>query len=134
MKYITTLLLIMSFVGIGIFGFAIFDHGISDSGSGCFTSPVDGTPCPTNIVAMTLQHVSALQMLTTSTMLSVSDWLSLLAFITLILVSIFLFYKNILYPKLKFLHQRLQDLKFNFSHSRQKIVSWLSLFENSPAF
>lgn len=134
MKHLITLVLIISFVGIAIFGFAVFSHGMSDSSSGCVTSPIDGTPCPTNIVAMTLQHISALQILTTSVTPSISNWLSLLAFIFLISVSIILFYKNLLFPKLEFSRERLRDLTSNFSYSKQKIISWLSLFENSPAF
>ncbi|MBI2482529.1 MAG: hypothetical protein HYV76_03160 [Candidatus Vogelbacteria bacterium] len=134
MKSILTLILIVSFAGIAVFGFTIFSHSMSESTSGCVTSPIDGTPCPTNIVAMTLQHVSALQTLTTSVTSSISSWILLLAFILLVSFSISIFYKNLLFPKLELLHQRLRDLVFNSFYSKQKITSWLSLFENSPAF
>ena len=134
MKYLITLILIVSFVGIAIFGFAVFDHGMSSSDNNCVSSPIDGTVCPTNIVAMTLQHISALQTLTMSATPQISNLLFLLAFISLIFISIILFYKNLLYPKLELSHQRLQDLASDFSYSKQKIISWLSLFENSPAF
>lgn len=134
MKYLITSILVISFVGIAIFGFAIFSHGMSDSSSGCVTSPIDGTPCPTNIVAMTLQHVSALQTLTTSLTPSISGFILLLAFMLLVSFAISIFYKNLLFPKLELLHQRLRDLVFNSFFSKQKIISWLSLFENSPAF
>ena len=133
MKYLATFLLIMSFVGIGIFGSTLFDHAMMDgSDSGCVASALDGTACPTSIMAMTLHHVSALQALTT-TLPSSSNWLLLLASLLLISVSIFIFYKNLLLPKLEFLPQRLRDLTLQSLHSKQKIVSWLSLFELSPA-
>jgi len=133
MKSILTLILIISFVGIVVFGFTLFSHGMSESTSGCITSPIDGTPCPTNIVAMTLQHISALQTLTTSVMPSFSSWILLLAFILLVSFSISTFYKSLFYPKLEFSHQRLRDLASNSFYSKQKITSWLSLFELSPA-
>lgn len=123
----------MSFVGIGIFGSTLFDHAMMDgSDSGCVASALDGTACPTSIMAMTLHHVSALQALTT-TLPSSSNWLLLLASLLLISVSIFIFYKNLLLPKLEFLPQRLRDLTLHSLYSKQRITSWLSLFELSPA-
>ena len=133
MKYLETLLLIVSFVGIGIFGFALFDHAMMDgSNSGCVASAIDGTECPTNIMAMASHHVSAIQTLTT-TLPASSNWLLLLASLLLVSVSIFLFYKDLLLPKSELLPQRLRDLSLSSLRSRQKIVSWLSLFELSPA-
>jgi len=126
-------LLIVSFVGIGIFGFALFDHAMMDgSNSGCVASAIDGTECPTNIMAMASHHVSAIQTLTT-TLPASSNWLLLLASLLLVSVSIFLFYKDLLLPKSELLPQRLRDLSLSSLRSRQKIVSWLSLFELSPA-
>ena len=133
MKYLATLLLITSFVGVGIFGFALFDHAMMDgSNGGCVASAIDGTECPTNIVAMVSHHVSAIQTLTT-TLPASSNWLLLLASLLLVSVSIFLFYKDLLLPKSELLPQRLRDLSLSSLRSRQKIVSWLSLFELSPA-
>ena len=134
MKYLATLLLIMSFVGIGVFGFALFDHAMMDgSNSDCVASSLDGTECPTSIMAMTLHHVSALQALTTTVVPPIGNWLLLLASLLLVSVSIFLFYKNLLLPKLEFLPQRLRDLTLHSLYSKQRITSWLSLFELSPA-
>ncbi len=133
MKFLATSLLIMSFVGIGIFGSALFDHAMMDgSNSGCVASAIDGTACPTSIMGMTLHHISALQTLTT-TLPSSSNWLLLLASLLLVSVSIFLFYKNLLLTKPELLPQRLRDLTLDSLHSQQKITSWLSLFELSPA-
>ena len=133
MKYLATLLLIVSFVGIGIFGFALFDHAMMDgSNSGCVASAIDGTECPTNIMAMASHHVSAIQTLTT-TLPASSNWLLLLASLLLVSVSIFLFYKDLLFPKLESLPQRLRELTLHSLYSRKRIISWLSLFELSPA-
>lgn len=134
MKYLASLLLILSFVGIAIFGFSIFDHRMMDgSNTGCVASAIDGTACPTNIIDMTLHHVSVLQTLTTTVVSPISDWLLLLVSLFLISVSIFIFYKNSLLPNPELLPQRLRDLTLSSFHSQQKITSWLSLFELSPS-
>lgn len=133
MKYLATFLLMMSFAGIGVFGFALFDHAMMDgSNSGCVASAIDGTECPTNIVAMTSHHVSAIQTLTTALPAS-SNLLLLLASLLLVSVSIFLFYKDFLLPKLESLPQRLRDLTLHSLYSKQRIISWLALFELSPS-
>lgn len=133
MKYLATLLLIMSFAGIGVFGFTLVDHVMMDkSNSDCVASAIDGTECPTNIMAMTSHHVSAIQTLTT-TLPASSNWLLLLTSLLLVSVSVFLFYKDLLLPKLESLPQRLRDLTLHSLYSKQKIVSWLSLFELSPS-
>lgn len=133
MKYLATLLLIVSFAGIGVFGFMLVDHAMMDgSNSGCVASAIDGTECPTNIMAMTSHHVSAIQTLTT-TLPASSNWLLLLASLLLVSASIFLFYKDLLLPKLESLPQRLRDLTLHSLYSKQRITSWLSLFELSPA-
>lgn len=133
MKYLATLLLIVSFAGIGVFGFTLVDHVMMEgSNSGCVASAIDGTECPTNLMAMTSHHVSAIQTLTT-TLPANSNWLLLLASLLLVSVAIFLFYKNLLLPKLESLPQRLRDLALHSLYSKQKIVSWLSLFELSPS-
>lgn len=134
MKYLATLLLIMSFAGIGIFGFALVDHVMMDgSNSDCVASAIDGTECPTNIMAMTSHHVSAIQTLTTTTVPPIGSWLLLLASLLLVSVSIFLFHKDLLLPKLAPLPQRLRDLTLHSLYSKQKTISWLSLFELSPS-
>lgn len=132
MKYLATLLLIMSFAGIGIFGFALVGHNMQSPNNDCVASAIDGTVCPTNIMAMTSHHISAIQTLTT-TLPASSNWLLLIASLLLVSVSLFLFYKNLLLPKLEFLPQRLRDLTLHSLYSRQKVTSWLSLFELSPA-
>jgi hypothetical protein len=134
MKYLTSLLLIMSFVGIGVLGSSLFDHSMIDGSSGgCIASAIDGVDCPTSIMDMTLHHVSALQTLTTTVVPPVSSWLLLLASLLLVGVSILLFYKNLLLPQLKLLPQRLRELTLDSLYNQQKITSWLSLFELSPA-
>ncbi len=134
MKYLASLFLIISILGVAVFGLTMFDHGMhGQTNNNCLGSAIDGTECPTSLVAMTLHHISALQTLTTTTVPSNYTVLLLLATLILVSVSIFLFYKNLLLPKLVHLPQRLQELSIHSHYSRQRIVSWLSLFELSPS-
>src|SRR3989338_1521197 len=133
MKYLLTTVLMVSFVGMGILGFAVFDHDMNSSQDTCVGFSIDKVVCPKSIVGMTLHHISVLQILSTTTVPSGSNWLLLLASLFLVSVLIFLFYKDLLLPKLEFLPQRLRDLTLSSLYSRQRITSWLSLFELSPS-
>jgi|SRR3989344_5277244 len=136
MKYLAALLLIVSFAGTGIFGLTLLDHGMMGASSGdCVASSIDGTVCPTSIVGMTLHHISALQTLM-ATIVPASNWLLLLASLLLLIAALLLlsFCRNVLHEKLEPLRERLRDFAFAALYSRQKVTSWLSLFENSPAF
>lgn len=132
MKRILPLLLIISFLGIAAFGASFFDMSMGHSG-GCVASAVDGTVCPTDIVGFATHHVSALQTLMGTAVPPDSGLVLLLASLLLVSVGVFLFFKNSLLPKPNFLPQRLRELSFNHLRSQQKIISWLSLFELSPA-
>jgi len=133
MKYLATLLLIMSFAGIGIFGFTLVDHDMQSPNNDCVASAIDKTACPTSIMSMALHHISAVQSLMTTTVPPIGSLLLLLASLLLVSVSIFLFYKDLLLPKLESLPQRLRELTLHSLYSRQRITSWLSLFELSPS-
>ncbi len=131
MKRFLPILIILSFIGIAAFGASFFDMGMGHSG-GCVATAIDGRACPTDIMGIAVHHVSALQTLLTAVPPS-SGWILLLASLILASVGIFLLYKDLLLPKLELLPQRLRDLSFNHLRSQQKIISWLSLFELSPA-
>ena len=132
MKHFLPLLLIISFIGIGVFSFAFSDMGISHQ-RGCIASAINGAECPTNIAGFLTHHILALRTLTTTTAPSTLNWFLLLAFLLLIPVSIFLFRKNPPFPKPEFLRERLRDLALHSFYSRKKTISWLSLLELSPA-
>lgn len=133
MKYLASLFLIVSIVGVAAFGLTMFDHGMHGQNNNCVGSAIDGRDCPTNLVAMTLHHISALQTLTTTTVPSNYTVLLLLASLILAAASIFLLFKKLLLPRLVYLPQRIQELSLHSHYSRQRIVSWLSLFELSPS-
>ena len=133
MKRLIPLLLIISFLGIAIWGSMLFDMGPNHTG-GCIAYAVDGTACPTNTAGFATHHITALQTFARALAPLVPNWLVLLMSLFLVSVFLFIFYKTLLYPKPALLLQRLRNLALKSSYSQTKIISWLSLFEISPAF
>lgn len=134
MKYFASLLFIMGFVGVAVFGSALFNMAL-DHADDCIASSIDGVTCPINITDFATHHISALQAFTRAVAPSDSHWLVLLAPLLLVSVSLFLFHKDLLHPICQpaNLLRRLRDLSLRYSSGRQKIISWLSLLELSPA-
>ena len=134
LKYLTILLLILNFAGVGIFGFVFVDHNMQNPNHNCVASAIDGIVCPTGIATMALHHISAVRSLVTASVLPVENLLLLFIYAVLIVSTpIFLFYKDFLLPKLKLLLQRSWDTALYFLCGKQGIVSRLSLFERSPS-
>ena len=123
-RYIAIFILI-SFVGLAAFSVVAFDHKMNGSMENCLNSQVDGTPCPTNLVASIIHHTAAFQALF-NTLIP-----SLILF--LISVSVVFLDKNLASPKLKLLYQKLKNFKLIKYKARQKFISWLSLLEYSPS-
>src|SRR3989338_2869631 len=131
MKSFAALVLIVSFVGIGIFGFALLDHAMMHgSNSSCVASTIDRTACPASIIDMTLHHIFAFQRLMTTVLPLTSSMLLLLTSLFslgLALLSLFLFSP----PRLAVSRYR-QRYSF-FAPQEQQRIHWLELLENSPA-
>jgi len=132
MKYLVFSLLIMSFIGIGIFGSALFGMEFNHSGE-CLTVTVNGMACPTTITAFVTHHISALQSFTRTVVPPLSQLLFLLTSLLLASVSIFFVSKDLCCLKLGFSRERLRVLSLHSFYSWKKIISWLSLFELSPS-
>ena len=98
-RYIAIFILI-SFVGLAAFSVVAFDHKIMVQWKIALI-PVDGTPCPTNLVASIIHHTAAFQALF-NTLIP-----SLILF--LISVSVVFLDKNLASPKL-LLYQKLKIL------------------------
>lgn len=130
MKYLATLLLIMSFAGIGIFGFSLFDHTMmNSSNSNCVASTIGGTECPTSIMSMTLHHISAIQTLTTALPSSSSLFLLL---VSLLFIGLAFFFPHRFNPPQLALY-RYRSRDFFSPPQERKYLRWLALHENSPA-
>lgn len=126
MKYIAALILI-SFIGLAALSVVAFDHKMNGSMSmdNCLDSQVGGTPCPTSLVASLIHHTSTFQTL----------FNTLIPSLVLVFVSILIIFwsKDFIDSRLKFLYQKLKNFKSIVYRARQKFISWLSLFENSPS-
>lgn len=134
MKYVATLIFI-SFFGLAVFSIPALNHRMDSSMDSCIGSQVDNTPCPTNLVAAATHHISAYQAIFNSFIPSTNSSVAFLALLLFALAFIFWSAKDLLCSnsQLKFLHQRLKDFELVVHKSRQKFISWLSLFELSPA-
>lgn len=133
MKQLAASVLIVSFVGIVIFGFALFTMGMNHRDAGCVAAAINGTVCPTNVVDFARHHISALQSLTTTVVPPMAEWLSLLASLLLVPVFLFLCHEDVRQQMPELSVRRIRDLTLRSRHSQQKIVSWFSRFELSPA-
>lgn len=133
MKYIA-LLIFISFLGLAVFSIPAFNHRMDNSMDSCIGSKVDNTPCPTNLVAATIHHISVYQALFNTLAPSVFGQLALFLLLVLVLVLLLLTSKNLLNSKLKFLYQKSRDFDLLIYQARQKFVSWFSLLEHSPPF
>jgi len=131
MKRLVSLPLILGFVGVTFFGFVLFDMSPGHMG-GCVASAIDGATCP-NVGSAAAHHISAWQNFMTMVVSSISGLLLLVVSLLLIASSVFLFYRYVLYPKPIFARQRLRDLALDSLYNQRGIISWLSLFELSPA-
>ncbi len=130
-KKLLSLLIIISVLVIGVFGFTMINHGAGHV-AGCIASAVDNTPCPENIVAMLTHHIQAFVSFF-SVIPSIPFIFLLTLFFALFLSAGFLYIKHrdLILSNLVFWRVRL-DPERQLSRPR-KITRWLSLLENSPS-
>ena len=110
-KYFTVLLLV-SLVGIGVFGFTFFNHEMNHANNDCLVKTIAGEACPTNIVEFAMNN---------TLVSSIFSLVFVLVFLFLISFSIFLLSPNWL------------GLKFRTNYFQQKFIRWLALLEYSPS-
>ncbi len=131
MKKLLSLLIIISVLVIGVFGFTSMNHGANHV-TGCIASAVDNTPCPENIAAMSVHHIQAF--ISFFGVVPSVPLILLLALLFAVFLSAGFFYikhrDSILASRL--LWRVRFDPERQLSRSR-KITRWLSLFENSPS-
>ena len=130
-KKITVLFILISFLTIVFFGFVIMAHGPSGNMQGdCPFSALGTSICPQNSIDLVFHHISAYQSFISAPVNFSPSYL----IVWLILVaSAFLGVSLLISPPelLSFFHTFRDPTPYT-SHKR-KILSWLTLFENSPA-
>jgi len=120
--YFASLLLVVSFIGLAVFSFAIFNHGLNHSAGSCLAYTINGAACPTNIIKFVMHHVAVLQIFSRTLISSILVLFFALA-LFLFLVPFFVLW----------LFQNWPFSKLNTSYSQRKFVRWLALLEHSPS-
>jgi len=137
MKYLLTVVLIVSFVSIGTFGFAGMSHGninIENHDSNCIWATSQATDCskqgnPIDYLAL---HFNAFKDFSTAAFGALAT--TLLIFSLFIVGATFsLLTGNLASPKLNLRYHWLKQLDSLRSLSQYRLIRWLSLHENSPA-
>ncbi len=131
MKYLATLLLIISLIGVGVFGLRALNHGMSHGQSDCIASIMTNAPCPINLKSIVTHHFFAIQSFFNIPLTTfVFSVILLIAISMLVLAYLFKF----LFLRSQFITQRYRDYRLRFNLGKYKIISWLALFEHSPSF
>lgn len=130
MRKILSLLIIISVLAIGIFGFTTMNHGASHTVR-CIASAVDNTLCPDNTTVMSVRHIQAFVAFFSVIPSIPFVFLSTLLFVVFLSIR-FLFTKQSNFLVNQVLWQTQYNPEHQLAHP-QKITRWLSLFENSPS-
>ena len=113
MKFFTAIV-ILSFIAIGVFGFAAMGHG-----TGCLARAIQGVDCPANSLASAIYHAQAFLALS----------LAILAGFVLAILVLAPLQHDVIFPLLHLFRFSQSHTPFAISHS---LLRWLSLHEVSP--
>ena len=127
MKTVASSILIFGLLFIAVFGLTWSNHNLGHGNSGCIVAVLDGALCPDNIVNFVSKHFTSIQTFSNAI---------LIYFVSIILLGLMaslLLLPHLLAPPPPILARaKAFDLKYN--PFRQRLLSWLSLFEHSPSF
>lgn len=130
-----TLILLTSFIGLAVFGFATMAHGENHNPNGCIAAASRDVDCSSasGPLAMFNLHTDALKIFSTLTFSSSALQALLALFLSLIL---FLGFKIFSPPPLNLVYAVHGSLGlFNLSPKlKLNFSNWFSLHENSPTF
>ena len=138
MKYLSILLLI-GFVGLAVFGAFGMNHGNGPSHdiamNDCIASTVKGVDCPIEVKSLdfVVFHIDAFKSFSLATLGEDVVSVLLLSFVSLFFIGLAIF-SSFLLRRLQLVFYRCRFLD-SFSHFQEKeFIGWLALHENSPAF
>jgi hypothetical protein len=133
MKNLATLLLLVGFAGMAVFGLFVMDFAMGHDGGGCVASRLNGNDnlCPMNLMQMAFHHVSAFQAFSLSTS-AFSFTLGLIFLLSFLSLSL-LFIKILSFRPPIFLGRLQRGIPEPSLFQQQKIIRWLALFEHSPS-
>ncbi|PJE58537.1 MAG: hypothetical protein COU81_00140 [Candidatus Portnoybacteria bacterium CG10_big_fil_rev_8_21_14_0_10_36_7] len=130
MKYFLSLLLIISFIALSIFGSLIIGHNMGHPVSSCLVAVSDGGSCPVGVINFILHHNLILKIF--SKILVSSNFMVLVILLSLFSIFVLFWQKILFHSDFKFLLSKSHSLISDHYFSRKKIISWLALFEQSP--
>lgn len=112
-KYSLSLLLLVSILAMGVFGFTFLNHEMNHANDDCLVNTINGEACPTKIVEFAMNN---------TLVSSIFNLFFALIFLLLLPFSILL------------LSQGWRDLKLKTNYCRRSFIRWLALLEHSPSF
>lgn len=137
MKSLFTTIVLVSFIGIAVFGVFGMSHGQAhDMGpNNCIAATAKGMDCPKEAepIDFAVFHIDAYKGFSLATFGESAMSALLLAFASLLFIGLAFFSPHLFKPpQLAFYKHRFRDA---FSPpQQQEITRWLALHENSPAF
>lgn len=137
MKFLTIILLI-GFVGIALFGFIGMPHQMSEHlSSDCIASfVVNKSLCPdgNNAFSYAFYHIQAYQFFSNAL---IGSFAAILAVIALAFILTFVFReigsRLVLKNQIFYLKKRLTEIADSLHSSFRNFIRWLSILENSPS-
>lgn len=130
MKYIATILIMIVFGGVAIFGVTLIDHGMMNHND-CVVSTMVGDLCPTNQIQLFIHHLSVAQIFSNVVLPQILS-LAVIALLLLLLSYLIPLYKIIYLPPRLFAHHPPNHKELR--PADYAVLHWLALFENSPSF
>ncbi|MBK5215445.1 MAG: hypothetical protein JJE53_01395 [Candidatus Pacebacteria bacterium] len=128
-------LLLVAYIGLSLFG--IFGMHISSQNQmdGCIAATFQDANCPFQVNSLNYLffHLDAYRSFSFSFFTdNILNTLSF-SFMLFVFIGLVVFYSNLTkIPELTTTKSRYRFRNSFFSHQKQKIIEWLSLFENSP--
>ena len=135
MRFTITTLLVVSFVGVAVFGFFGMGHSEQSHEGGCIAASTQGADCPPNSdpIDSAAFHLNAFKTFSAATF-EKSTLASLLTLLLLVMVAVLgLLSGNLSTPKLNLAYLRFQRPEYFNLPPKHKLTRWLRLNENSPA-
>jgi len=136
MKVAFTILLIMGFLGIAVFGVFAMNHGAEHGHNGCIAATAQGTDCPKgeNTLSFLSFHLDAFRSFSTAIFgENLANTLILLIALVLAVAFGVVASINLAPSTLAINYYRRQFLESYSSPFRRKLTRWLAFHENSPA-
>lgn len=123
MKYFTATL-ILSFIGVAVFGILLAHPASSHGLTSCLASLVQGKICPpvNNVLATVNFHFDAVKTFVSNTLV-----------LALVLLAAAIFTGFSFAPLPAAAPRQIRVLKFNSASANRRFTRWLSLHENSPS-